>query len=219
MLGWQGMVFNGEYAIPETSLLPPGWQPAMVLDLGANHGAYAVFACTTWPNCHYAGYEPNQANWDLLRRSIAPFGLDAKPEDKPRVSVWRSCVTCSSEPSVHVGRRQGGNEGEWQLAAVPGPDTIEVPNVHANSLPACDLLKVDIEGAEEGVIRAYLATHKPRVVVYEYHSSAIFAALATQMVGSGYCMLRGGQGRAVPCGVGVAVWVLLDTSTSPTKNA
>jgi len=59
-------VLEGEYDIPLTEADVEN-EPLTVLDIGANCGAFTVFAKLKWPNCHVTAYEPLFANYTFFR--------------------------------------------------------------------------------------------------------------------------------------------------------
>ena len=71
MRGHVNLVLRGEYA------LPPGYRvepPVRVLDIGANVGAFAIWARQQWPGCELDCYEPHPENAKLLRRNVHHLG-------------------------------------------------------------------------------------------------------------------------------------------------
>src|SRR4051812_18056474 len=53
---------------------------------------------------------------------------------------------------------------------MPADRTFAVPIVHPRSLPACDVLKVDVEGAEASILQA-MDLEQVSLILLEYHHS------------------------------------------------
>ena len=62
----------------------------VILDIGANIGAFALWAIGRWPGCRLHCYEPLPANFDMLRQNLAHL------EGRPR---WRSTRSRSAIPA------------------------------------------------------------------------------------------------------------------------
>jgi len=55
----------------------PGLEsPSVVLDIGANVGAFARWAAKRWPTATVHCYEPQPMNYALLKMTVKHFGLD-----------------------------------------------------------------------------------------------------------------------------------------------
>jgi len=61
-------VLAGEYAAPVDFQNPP-----RVLDIGANVGAFTLWANQTWPGAAVIGYEPHPDNAAAWRENCAPL--------------------------------------------------------------------------------------------------------------------------------------------------
>lgn len=154
-------IFDGEYAFEAKRPI------TKILDLGANVGAFTVWAAGVWPDSHILAFEPSAENYALLLSNT--FALN----QQGRVTTLKMAVTSPWQPSVRLyhGRNNSGEcslyEGIEQL-----PHYENVLVYDAASLPPCDLLKVDTEGCETTILWNYVikAERKPHYVVLEYHS-------------------------------------------------
>lgn len=121
--------------------------PRVVLDAGANIGLTSVYYANRYPGARVLAIEPELSNFELLRRNTAPY---------PNIvcihaALWKSNarVTLADPGSGHWGFQTVEKSG-----AAP---TTEVEGITINSLMErfeidyIDLLRVDIEGAEQEV--------------------------------------------------------------------
>jgi FkbM family methyltransferase len=141
-----------------------------VLDLGGNIGCFAF--CVQPSARRVIVYEPDPANLDLLERNLAGFG-----------NVQRVAEAVSGTPgrlSLHkqAGGQLGGRSTLFPELAGPYTDeTLEVPvttldaifDTHA--IERCDLLKIDVEGAEYAILGGAGKDTLARVarIAGEYH--------------------------------------------------
>ncbi|MDB5313203.1 MAG: epsH 2 [Gemmataceae bacterium] len=146
--------------------------PPVVLDVGANAGLFALYARLTYhPAAVVHCFEPCPSTLDLLRRNVArlpgvtvhPVGLGRRDADAdllvhPTNSAAHSLdPALVSRPAARVRVRVRDAGAVW--------DELGLDEV--------DVLKVDAEGAEVGVLEALgprLA--RVRAVLLEYHSAA-----------------------------------------------
>ena len=95
-------VLRGEYESGYTG------ERLTVLDIGANIGAFSLWAAHRWPGCTINAYEPNPATFALLERSTRSYQIDPLPQCG-RLSVRQSrrgllLPWCWRRPS-RLGRR------------------------------------------------------------------------------------------------------------------
>lgn len=153
-------VFAGEYDIFTAIDGAP-----VVLDIGANVGAFAWWANARWPGAQLVCVEPNPRALAILEQNASHV--------KPAPKVIPCAVTLDAVSKVQL--YQGGvNLGEATTlpAAATSRDTSWVDAVHVDELPACDILKADCEGREPAIFRRYVETHeKPYAFLAEYHTA------------------------------------------------
>lgn len=154
-----------------------------ILDIGANCGAFTLWASHRWPG--YASihaYEPAQINFPLLTKNT---------EALARVFRTKAAVTSGDKVKLFCGVQ---NQGQASLHPELGQtsDTYELPPiVKPEALPEANILKVDTEGCELDIIETYLTKHKPKLIMYEYHREEDRRALDTLMCDSGYALVGG----------------------------
>ncbi len=138
-----------------------------VVDIGANIGAFALFAARQGATKVIA-FEPNSAAHACLQRNVAENGLGGI------VQARRLAVTAVAEQRVRFpvapspyNRIAGKNEqGEYETV-----ETTSLARIIAKEAPGgIDLLKLDCEGGEYDILFASDAPlHQVREIRMEYH--------------------------------------------------
>lgn len=162
--------------------LPPD---AVVLDVGANIGAFALPLAAAARRGVVHAFEPATATVQRLRRHLQLNGLDNVVVNHCAVSdrtgtlslwipadEWKGRLFNSGRTSVHVGRQQQG----WREESVPCLRLDDY--VAGQSLQRVDAIKIDVEGAELDVLegaRELLTRFRP-VVVMELNAGPLRAA-------------------------------------------
>lgn len=153
------------------------WHGAVVVDVGAWIGDTALAFARAGATVH--ALEPSQAFCGFIRRNAAVNGLAARIVVHP------------------VGLAEGERE---ETTAVDTLRFVEGTRYALAHLPAgVDLLKLDCEGAEYGLLadRRFLAHLAPREIRMEYHRGA--AALVPLLEAAGYAL--GPLGAPAPVGM------------------
>lgn len=147
---------------------------SIVLDLGANIGAFSIYATTTARNVRVYSYEPFPAFGALLRENV---GLNRQEN---AVCCFEQAVAGKSGSRPLQLTEQGfffptlvrtatGPAGGNEMAA----ECITLARIiDDNDLPRIDLLKMDCEGAEYEILYATPAVQlkKIRELRMEYHN-------------------------------------------------
>jgi FkbM family methyltransferase len=132
--------------------------PELILDIGANIGAFALRAHAQWPTAKILCYEPLPFNLEQLGRNV----------DSSFAEIWPYAVGAISERRrFYIGDMfVTGSffKGERQT-----PQTIEVQCLAAAALPAANIIKIDTEGAEVEILRA-IDLSKAQLIMIEHHS-------------------------------------------------
>lgn len=144
----------------------PGWH---CLDVGANHGYYTlVLADGAGPEGRVAPIEPTPRLAELLRQTLDVNGF-------PYVEVLQKAASDADGSTLQlvIPAHRSLNA---HLAEVAGPtdETVAVESVTIDSVtrdwPRVDLIKIDVEGAEESVWRGMEQTisgNRDLIVVLE----------------------------------------------------
>ena len=155
-------VLAGEYDVEGLDL---GDKPK-IIDCGANIGSFILWAKHKWPAAVIDAYEPNPDAYKLLQKNVDGFSsvythMTAVGKADGTVPLFIPTEGCSL-----------GNASLKQL--VGGKQDMakahRVSIVHARTLPACDLLKIDTEGSETDILFFYPHLQKCKSVVLEWHS-------------------------------------------------
>jgi FkbM family methyltransferase len=134
--------------------------PSEVADLGGNIGLFGLLAAQRWPAARIVSFEADPANGELLDRVIALNGLGGR---------WRA-VHSAAAPQAGTLRFATGRSSRSHAVEEGGT---EVQAVDAFPLLAgADLVKIDIEGGEWGLLGdPRLAELSARVIALEYHGA------------------------------------------------
>ncbi len=155
------------FAGTEYPLLPlPGYSPRLVLDVGANIGAAAVFFALNYGTARLRCYEPARENVAFLKRNLSIF---------PQAETH----ACGLAGEAGTARLYHGNSQAMQHSlyrsgeTTDSYETVELRAAGAElaDIPEGTLLKLDTEGAEVQILSA-IASHLARVdmIYLEYHS-------------------------------------------------
>jgi FkbM family methyltransferase len=152
-------VLNGEYAAPVDFDKPPA-----VLDVGANIGAFTIWAAQRWPGARVTAYEPHPDNAKVWRENCADL------VSAGRASLVEAAVTdYDGQAELHDGRN---NCGEASLVFRFQTPSRHVRTIAGRNLPRCDVLKIDTEGSERMVLADYRFRTDCNLIMLEYHSEA-----------------------------------------------
>lgn len=176
-------VLEGCYDVPFSGKAP------IILDIGANVGAFVRWAKGRWPKSTIYCYEPNPTNYSKLLKTIARllpentnhYEFDIHPEN---------CAVLNSDGKGILGF-DGVNCGEWSLmpALSTSKTKIEVRLISAEFLPKADILKIDAEGAEGIILSTLCNANRLREfasISVEYHSYNDMCFILGMLTRSGF---------------------------------
>lgn len=161
-------------------------RPIVALDLGANIGMFSAWLGATYPVARITAVEPLPRNVDALRANLAL----ALPEVETEV-VAAAATTADGElrfggGDFTTGRIGGGDDGDGVVVAARDAFALA---------EGCDLVKIDIEGAEWDLVAdpRFAALRAP-VVMLEHHphgAPGVPARAAEEaLLGAGYAIER-----------------------------
>jgi FkbM family methyltransferase len=145
-----------------------------ILDVGANVGAFALWAVRRWPESRVRAFEPHPGTFAYLARNIAGHAS---------ISATNAALFPGSERRARFFTRFDG-DGESGLAVYAG-DTftptaeggfIDVEVVDPASVPSAEIVKIDIEGGEAEVL-ASLDLSRTVLVLAEFQNGRSRAAI------------------------------------------
>lgn len=141
----------GEFSEGEVDFFRRLMQPGMVaIDVGANIGAHSVaLARIVGPSGSVLALEPQRQVFQILTANAALNGL-------ANIHVMHTAAGAKAGSVVvpHVDYDRAGNFGGIAVSEDPETQGDRVPLIALDglNLPACHLLKIDVEGAEADVI-------------------------------------------------------------------
>lgn len=175
-------VLEGEYAFPKLPDAPP---IKRILDLGANVGAFAIWAHAQWPEAEILCYEPHPDAFKLLEENTDHLGSLVRLHNVAIVTDPQA-----SHVKLYEGKDWGYNSVQENLNPKSGA-VWNVPIFSAWNLPSADIMKVDIEGGEFGVFTAY--RHLPFALLLEWHDPQDRDCFQRDFPETGYRMFRSEQ--------------------------
>ncbi len=121
-----------------------------IVDIGANVGSFVTWARMRGPGSTIHAYEPNPGTFEMLVRNVGAL---------PDVFCHQQAVY-PGEPSQQMFYSRYAGDGEGGLVAYIGktfeslaPERqVTVPTIPPRDLPACDVLKLDVEGGEAAIL-------------------------------------------------------------------
>jgi FkbM family methyltransferase len=141
---------------------------SVVWDVGAHVGFFALaLARVVGPDGHVVAFEADGVNVEALRAAAGRNGLDNV--DVRPVAVWSAPGTVEFQARSDSDGGHGAVVEAGRGAKVPATSLDAEARAHRKP----DLVKIDVEGAEEQVLigaRQLLADHRP-VVICEVHVS------------------------------------------------
>lgn len=161
-----------------------------IIDCGANVGYTAAYLLNRYPSAQIAVIEPDTGNLAVCKKNLASF------ED--RVTYFHAGIWGESGP---MAMDRTGEEWAFQARpALPG-ETVEFNAMtigevaHTMQFPRIDLLKVDIEGAEENVFTHDSADWLPltKTLVIELHGEDCERAVVNALAGTAYDRSTSGE--------------------------
>lgn len=189
-------VLDGAYEIPGLEL----GEGETILDLGANVGAFAVWASKRFPGSKIHCYEPVPENYERLKHNIAAADMAHD------CTIHTSQVAVVGSEAVASIRIAPGrfNDGEWSVkdeqgAAHDRDRAIEVPAMPARKLPPCSVLKADTEGCEVEILAAYPHLRGCKALMLEWHTLEDYRALMKLAREAGFIpMVDRARGKPMP---------------------
>jgi FkbM family methyltransferase len=178
-----GRIAMMEYQLQYSDLLSfcPQWQDIFVkrtldfettspapriLDCGANVGVATLFFRRRYPSARITAFEADPILFAMLDKNLNANG--AETVARQNVAVWTGNGSLAF-------RSEGSDSG--MIASLPGAvegESVVVPSVRLRDVidaePAIDLLKLDIEGAEDVVLAdCEPVLHRVRAMVMDLH--------------------------------------------------
>ena len=146
---------QGEYSVPAEYTNPP-----RILDVGANVGAFSVWAPLRWKGATVTAVEP------------APAALRYLRENAPHATILEHAVAKGGGfVELRMGLPNLGCSSIYRLDDAPenvGDEVVRVRAVDPSELPRAEVVKVDAEGIEPEFFAAYDLSETV-IAMYEWH--------------------------------------------------
>ena len=187
----KGILEDGEYAD-----LPLQSEPHRILDLGANIGLGLLALHDQYPQAELAGVDADPRNFYLLLRNLAANHLQvslivAAVSGEAgilslRIGENSTCSTLIDGSAIHP-----GHSGSIDVPCLTMPQVLE-----RLGWPTVDLLKVDIEGAEESLFSGSPEWLQiVQAIVLEIHPNTTPERIQSLLAPYGFRLRRQSQGR------------------------
>lgn len=184
-----GQVVNDYFRHPLA--IPRG--RGVVIDAGANVGAYSVVACLLQPTAVVHAFEPVTSTYLAAAQNIKLNSLEQK------ISITRAALGAASERRT-IDLTYGGRQGTLMdgfLTEARSGERQEIPVERlddycaARQIDHVDVLKIDVEGFEVEVLRgASRLLPRTRAVLMEWHSSELALEADAILTAAGMHRLR-----------------------------
>lgn len=161
--GFVGVVIQNIVRREYDSLLPEN--PKVIIDGGACLADVSCLWASRFPDARIVAMEPSPVNFRLTERNAAPYGGQITPL---ALGLWERATVLGG----------GGEEQGFTLSA-DSPGAIEVIDIATLrvrlGLNRIDLLKLDVEGAEDNIVGSSIETWIDSVgrLIIECHGPAI----------------------------------------------
>jgi len=147
--------------------------PQVIFDLGSNVGATVVKFCLQYKDAKVYAVEPDPTNFESLKKNTAFF--------KDRVITINKAIsgTTGEKVTFYTGSQYHWSSSLYNRTEKYIDDTIRIETLTIDSmiqeynLEQVDILKCDIEGAEEDAFRSCTNLSKVKYIVGELHPTLI----------------------------------------------
>ncbi len=155
----------GEFSEGETDIFRQLLQPGTTaVEVGANIGAHTIsIAQFVGPQGRVLAFEPQRSIFQLLCANLALNGIE---QVEAHWAAAGSTLGTIAVPRLDSRARQ--NFGALEIGGPQPGDQVRLVTLDSFELPACHLIKIDVEGMEAEVIRGASETirrHKPVIYV------------------------------------------------------
>jgi len=189
---------NAEYEFSTASPRP------RIVDCGANIGISVLFFKALYPDAEITAFEPDASAFGLLRRTITANHLRGISAEQAAVTETGGTVAFYSNPSDPAGI-VGSIDPLWGGGT---REDVRAVRLSEHITSPVDFLKLDIEGAEYGVVRDLVSTGAIRWVrdaAIEYHHVAGepdgLEEMTSALAAAGFAIERTSSEGVLPVGV------------------
>ncbi|HNY01130.1 MAG TPA: FkbM family methyltransferase [Bacteroidales bacterium] len=164
----------------EYGRVEPGADPAWMIDAGAYIGDTSAFFLTRYPGIRIVALEPDAGSYAIAQKNLLPFG--------DRVTLLPKGLYVHDQTALFSGCGPGASIAATGVAI----DCISLPTLMSQySIPRIDILKMDIEGAEEAIFREQPEQWLGRVglLILEIHGNHLLAPISRVLTAHGFTMV------------------------------
>jgi len=134
-----------------------------IIDCGANIGLSVIYMKNSFPNATIIAFEPDERNFDLLKKNIENFGFEQVEIRCEAVWIENTILQFVSEGSMSSRINNNISGSTIPVKAIRLKDYLNKP---------VDFLKIDIEGAEYQVMKDIAdQLHFVNHLFLEYHGT------------------------------------------------
>jgi FkbM family methyltransferase len=143
----QELFVDETYKIPIDENIPKG--NLVILDLGANIGAYSLYCCVNYRVSRVLAFEPDPETFEKLNNNVRLNGLDDK------IHTFKKAVNANGG-SILFNVDAVSSRGSSALRRGRNRITVDATTLACifadNNIEYCDIVKIDIEGSEYDVM-------------------------------------------------------------------
>lgn len=143
---------------------------SVIIDIGAHIGTFILALKNVYPDARILAYEPDSSSFSLCRRNIRMNKLKAIKVEK--LALWKEekIMSLHTSGNDYLGSSIVTTKGDSEKRV---RCTTLLKIFQENSIKSCDLLKIDIEGAEYEVLFSAPESvfKKTKTIYVEYHTS------------------------------------------------
>jgi len=155
----------GEFSVDETEVFAHLVEPGMVvLDIGANIGAFTVFLSqAVGPEGEVIAFEPQRVLYQIL---VANLALNEINNVRPFQAGAGHETGQAAFPPIDYATT--GWPGAVSLQTEANGETVVIMPIDSLALPQCHFMKIDVEGFEEKVLvgaRETIRTCRPAIYI------------------------------------------------------
>jgi FkbM family methyltransferase len=167
----------------------PHSPPRLIVDAGAHAGYASVYFANQYPTARVIAVEPSAANCAVFRRNTESYGTIELHE----AALWsRQTDVWIQNPTASGWAFRVDETPTKNVPAVVGMSVRQLMNLAGAD--EVDILKLDIEGAEEFLFDdAEEWIDAVRVIVVEVHGDRAYRSVLTAVAGRGFGITRRGE--------------------------
>lgn len=153
--------------------IPNGRDAKMIIDVGANIGAFSVYAAARCPEARVIAYEPDPNAFALLEKNI-----DENDSSGRITAVPRAVLTDAGQINFFQNLEsstRSTTQGSYWASERKKPIPVQSESLRTvfqtHAIEFCDVLKLDCEGAEYRILEEVAPNLLRRIqkIVMEYH--------------------------------------------------